>query len=256
MISVGRTVIVFVGPAGASKSSLIYAYSKWLEESFGYKVYKINLDPAAEYIPYTPDFDVRSIVDAHKVVIEYGLGPNGALVKSMDILANKMEIIEAVLRRVTSDFVLIDTSGQMEIFIFRDIAIKLVDVLRKASRESVVIFVIDADIIRRYEDYAFIAIMSVAIQARLGIDVVPIINKVDLAPRIDITGDVVSDVDVVAEKLKKLGTYGEMLSGVLNTIWLYAKATRVPKVSAKTMENIEELHRVVHELTCACGDLT
>ncbi|MEM5822895.1 MAG: ATP/GTP-binding protein, partial [Ignisphaera sp.] len=219
-------------------------------------VYKINLDPAAEYIPYTPDFDVRSIVDAHKVAIEYGLGPNGALVKSMDILANKMEIIEAVLRRVTSDFVLIDTPGQMEIFIFRDIAIKLVDVLRKASRESVVIFVIDADIIRRYEDYAFIAIMSVAIQARLGIDVVPIINKVDLAPRIDITGDVVSDVDVVAEKLKKLGTYGEMLSGVLNTIWLYAKATRVPKVSAKTMENIEELHRVVHELTCACGDLT
>ncbi|MEM4627024.1 MAG: ATP/GTP-binding protein, partial [Ignisphaera sp.] len=156
----------------------------------------------------------------------------------------------------TSHFLLIDTSGQMEIFIFRDIAIKLVDVLRKASRESVVIFVIDADIIRRYEDYAFIAIMSVAIQARLGIDVVPIINKVDLAPRIDITGDVVSDVDVVAEKLKKLGTYGEMLSGVLNTIWLYAKATRVPKVSAKTMENIEELHRVVHELTCACGDLT
>ncbi len=252
----GKTIVVFIGPAGAGKSSLVHAYSKWLEETFSYRIYKINLDPAADYIPYTPDFDVRSIIDVHRIAIEYGLGPNGALLKSMDILANKIDIIEKVINSIDLDFVLIDTPGQMEIFIFRDIAIKLMDILKRISRQLVVVFVIDADVIHRYEDYAFISIMSVAIQARLGVDVIPIINKIDLVPKLDVVGDLISDAKIVIEKLRTLGTYGEMMSSILSTIWLYAKATRVPRVSAKMLENIEELHRIVHELTCVCGDLT
>lgn len=252
----GKTIVVFIGPAGAGKSSLVYAYSKWLEETFGYKVYRVNLDPAADYIPYTPDFDVRSIINVHRIAIEYGLGPNGALLKSMDILASKINIIEETISNIDSDFVLIDTPGQMEIFIFRDIAIKLMNILKRISRQFVAVFVVDADIINRYEDYAFISIMSVAMQARLGVDVIPIINKIDLVLKIDVIGDLVSDVEIVIEKLKTSGTYGEMMSNILNTIWLYAKATRVPRVSAKTLENIEELHRIIHELTCVCGDLT
>jgi len=252
----GKTIVVFIGPAGSGKSTLIYAYSKWLKEVFGHRVYKVNLDPAAEYIPYNPDFDVRGVIDVHKISIEYGLGPNGALVKSMDILSSKIDFIEGLFRDVDSDFILIDTPGQMEIFIFRDIAPRLIDALKKVSRQFVVVFVVDADIIHRYEDYAFIAIMSTAIQARLGADVVPVINKIDLVSTVDVIGDVISDISIVAEKLRNMGVYGEMMSNILNNIYLYAKAAKVPKVSAKTLENIEELHRIIHELTCACGDLT
>ncbi|MEM0029183.1 MAG: hypothetical protein QXE36_06765, partial [Ignisphaera sp.] len=106
------------------------------------------------------------------------------------------------------------------------------------------------------EDYAFISIMSVALQARLGVDVVPAINKYDIAPNLELMGDVVSDVDLVTERLRKSGLYGEMLAKIMDILWLYAKATRVPKVSAKNMQGLEELHRIVHEFTCSCGDLT
>ncbi|MCS7110988.1 MAG: ATP/GTP-binding protein [Ignisphaera sp.] len=255
-VDVGKTIIVFIGPAGAGKSSLVHAYSRWLEELLNYRVYKVNLDPAAEYTPYTPDFDARSIVNIHKIAIEYGLGPNGALVKAMDVLASKISIIEEAIRSIDLDFVLVDTPGQMEIFIFRDIAVKLADALRRISRQLVVVFVVDAEVIRRYEDYAFISVMSVAIQSRLGVDVIPIINKVDLEPEIDVGGDLISDISIVTERLKTSGVYGEMMKSILNIVWLYSKAARIPKVSAKMLDSMEELHRIVHELTCSCGDLT
>jgi GTPase SAR1 family protein len=252
----GKAIVMFLGPAGSGKSTLVYAYSKWLSEEFGLRVYKVNLDTAAEYIPYQPDFDIRMYIDAHRIAKELGLGPNGALVKSMEMLSENVDIVTKAIDNADADFILIDTPGQMEVFIFRDVALKLSQSLGKYGREFVAVFVLDGEVVKRYEDYAFVAIMCVALQARLGIDVVPVINKIDVAENLSLVGDVVSDVEEVVEKLKNKGTYGEMLANIVNTIWLYAKATRVPRVSAKNMLGLEELHRVVHELTCSCGDLT
>jgi GTPase SAR1 family protein len=252
----GKAIVMFLGPAGSGKSTLVYAYSKWLSEEFGLRVYKVNLDTAAEYIPYQPDFDIRMYIDAHRIAKELGLGPNGALVKSMEMLSENVDIVTKAIDNADADFILIDTPGQMEVFIFRDVALKLSQGLGKYGREFVAVFVLDGEVVKRYEDYAFVAIMCVALQARLGVDVVPVINKIDVAENLSLVGDVVSDVEGVVEKLRNKGTYGEMLANIVNTIWLYAKATRVPRVSAKNMLGLEELHRVVHELTCSCGDLT
>jgi len=252
----GKTIVMFLGPAGSGKSTLVYAYSKWLSEEFGLRVYKVNLDTAAEYIPYQPEFDIRMYIDAHRIAKELGLGPNGALVKSMEMLSENVDIVTKAIDSAGADFILIDTPGQMEVFIFRDVALKLSQSLGKYGREFVAVFVLDGEVVKRYEDYAFVAIMCVALQARLGVDVVPVINKIDVAENLSLVGDVVSDVEEVVEKLRNKGTYGEMLANIVNTIWLYAKATRVPRVSAKNMLGLEELHRVIHELTCSCGDLT
>jgi GTPase SAR1 family protein len=252
----GKAIVMFLGPAGSGKSTLVYAYSKWLSEEFGLRVYKVNLDTAAEYIPYQPDFDIRMYIDAHRIAKELGLGPNGALVKSMEMLGENVDIVTKAIDNADADFILIDTPGQMEVFIFRDVALKLSQGLGKYGREFVAVFVLDGEVVKRYEDYAFVAIMCVALQARLGVDVVPVINKIDVAENLSLVGDVVSDVEEVVEKLRNKGTYGEMLANIVNTIWLYAKATRVPRVSAKNMLGLEELHRVIHELTCSCGDLT
>jgi len=74
-----RSAALFLGPAGASKSTLTSAYARWLSNIKGAEVLKVNLDPVAEYLPYKPDFNVRSIINARDVALKYGLGPNGAL---------------------------------------------------------------------------------------------------------------------------------------------------------------------------------
>ncbi|MEM1683867.1 MAG: ATP/GTP-binding protein [Ignisphaera sp.] len=251
-----KTIVVFIGPAGSGKSTTVYAYSKWLYREFSYETYKVNLDPAALFIPYEPDYDIRNTVDIDRISKEYGLGPNGSLVKSMDIISSEIDDIVHVFKDVDNQFILIDTPGQMEIFLFRDIAYKLMDSLKKYFRHTVAVFVTDAEIMKRYEDYAFLAIMTVAIQTRLGVDVIPVVNKIDIANTDKIVGDIISDIDTITKHLTSQGVYGEMMSNLLNTIAMYTKATRIPKISAKNLLGLEELHRVIHEITCACGDLT
>ncbi len=249
------SIVIFIGPAGAGKSSLVAAFSRWLED-LGLRSFKVNLDPAADYVPYTPDYDIRKLVNARDIAVRYGLGPNGALVKSIEIITDNLGDIVNELRGVETDFVLIDTPGQMEVFIFRDIAPRLVESLRSISDRIAAVFVVDATLIRNPEDYAFLAVMSIALQLRLGVDVVPVINKIDLVPNIDLAGDVVSDVVKVREALKYRGLYGEMMVQILDTVWLYGKAARVPRISAMRSEGLDELYRLIHEITCSCGDLT
>jgi GTPase SAR1 family protein len=73
---------VFADPASSAKSTLVTAYSKWLRED-DIPVCTVNLDLAVEEAPYKPDFDIRNIINAREVARKYGLGPNGAPVKSM-----------------------------------------------------------------------------------------------------------------------------------------------------------------------------
>ncbi|MEM1844788.1 MAG: hypothetical protein QW311_03900, partial [Ignisphaera sp.] len=83
-----------------------------------------------------------------------------------------------------------------------------------------------------------------------------VVNKIDIANTDKIVGDIISDIDTITKHLTSQGVYGEMMSNLLNTIAMYTKATRIPKISAKNLLGLEELHRVIHEITCACGDLT
>ena len=250
------TTVVFVGPAGSGKSSIVAAYAKWLREG-EIPVVTVNLDPAAEYIPYEPDIDVRQYVNARDVAIKYGLGPNGALVKSMELIAEKLSDILAPLSTMEADYILVDTPGQMEVFVFRDISTKLVEELKKYSSEIYGIFVVDATVVRDPADYAFTYVMALSIQLRLGIETAPVLNKIDAAPNLDIRGDLVRDLAKLRRGLmKKHSLYAEMLRDVVRVLFKYAKQVNVPRISAATGEGIEDLHKLIHEMSCNCGDLS
>jgi len=249
-----KAAVVFVGPAGAGKSTLVASYGRWLREN-GYSAALVNLDPAADYIPYQPDYDVRRIVYTRDLAKKLGLGPNGALVKAIEILTERVGEVVNELAALDAEYALIDTPGQMEVFVFRDLAPRLMDSLSRVCDRIAALFVVDASLMKSPEDYAFIAIMSVAMQVRLGVDVVPVVNKID-AVDVELVGDVVSDAEKVIEELRGRGIYGDMMARVLEVVWSYAKAASVPRVSAREGRGLEELHRVVHELTCSCGDLT
>ncbi|CAI7929776.1 unnamed protein product, partial [Closterium sp. NIES-54] len=80
--------------------------------------YLINLDPAVPSVPYLANIDIRDTVNYKNVMKEYGLGPNGAILTSLNLFTTKIdEVITLVERRADSlDYVFIDTPGQIEIF--------------------------------------------------------------------------------------------------------------------------------------------
>lgn len=51
----------------------------------------MNLDPAADYLPYNCNIDIRELITAEDVMEEYKLGPNGSLVYCMEYLWDNMD---------------------------------------------------------------------------------------------------------------------------------------------------------------------
>jgi GTPase SAR1 family protein len=111
-------IVFIIGTAGSGKSLLTASFSEWLKMS-KQNVTVVNLDPGALKLPYSPDVDVRNYVNVGDLMEKYGLGPNGALIMAADLIADEIDEISREIEDLTSDIVLVDTSGQMELFAFR-----------------------------------------------------------------------------------------------------------------------------------------
>ena len=57
-----------------------------------YFSYYINLDPAVRGdTPFAANIDIRDTVDYKEVMKQYGLGPNGAILTSLNLFATKFD---------------------------------------------------------------------------------------------------------------------------------------------------------------------
>lgn len=57
-----------------------------------YCSYYINLDPAVRGdTPFAANIDIRDTVDYKEVMKQYGLGPNGAILTSLNLFATKFD---------------------------------------------------------------------------------------------------------------------------------------------------------------------
>ncbi|HUR64160.1 MAG TPA: ATP/GTP-binding protein [Candidatus Thermoplasmatota archaeon] len=113
-----ETTVYFVGTAGAGKSTLVAAYDRWAKQH-GISTVLVNLDPGAEKLPYTPDVDIREWVKISEIMEEHGLGPNGAQVAAADMIALNLDEVKEEIDGFRADQVLVDTPGQIELFVFR-----------------------------------------------------------------------------------------------------------------------------------------
>ena len=114
-----KQFIILVGPAGCGKTTLVKSFGNWVSKVQGMRVGYVNLDPGAERVPYKAYFDVRSIVNVRDIMKTYDLGPNGAFIKSMNIVYENLDRVVSRIVQAEFDYVLIDTPGQMELFVFK-----------------------------------------------------------------------------------------------------------------------------------------
>lgn len=113
--------IICIGMAGSGKTTFMQRLNSHLH-SKDKPPYVINLDPAVMNIPYGANIDIRDSIKYKKVMEEYGLGPNGAIMTSLNLFATKIDQVVNLLekRSETKQFehCIIDTPGQIECFIW------------------------------------------------------------------------------------------------------------------------------------------
>lgn len=135
-------VVLMIGMAGSGKSTLMHRMVVRLSKKK--KVYTINLDPAVRNLAYPVNIDIRDSVNYKEVMKHFGLGPNGAIMTSLNLFATKFDQVLGLLgkRAEGLDYVLIDTPGQIEVFNWSASGQIICDALA-VSYPTVVCYVVD-----------------------------------------------------------------------------------------------------------------
>ena len=153
-------------------------------------------------------------------------------------------------------FKLIDTPGQMELFLFREMGSKILEALSRDSR-TVAVYIIDPFLASAPSDLAISTSMSIITRLRLKVPVVSIVNKIDLA-KVDDLEKLLADESMLASRIafEEHGLIADLSMKFMELIKDLSKAMRIVKVSAKTGKGMQDLYNLISDALCERGDLT
>eukprot|EP00375_Theileria_parva_P000602 XP_763272.1 hypothetical protein [Theileria parva strain Muguga] len=160
-----RYAQIVLGPAGSGKTTYCKVFQDYLF-SCKRNCYIVNLDPATEdglefeneknknktnsskssngkVNPF--DTDIRDFVDIGSIIEEEDLGPNGALVRSSELLAENLEWLSEQLESTYSDesYLLFDTPGQIELFLHIPYVKTISELLKRLNINCLAVYLLD-----------------------------------------------------------------------------------------------------------------
>lgn len=250
-----QCIIVVHGPAGSGKTTFTGKFERWANENLEVKFATVNFDPAVMRIPYKPIFDIRDYVTAKEVMEKYNLGPNGGIMRAVEESRRYLNDLFKAIEQANADYILLDTPGIMEVFVGRDIGRSIIDELIK--KYIVLGFhIMDSSAVTKASEYVYFKSLFILSGLKLGIQSVPIWNKIDIASK---TFREIRNLTSkqLREKLEcEPGLYTEAavrLSRLSAELEAAVRETYVDSISGK---GFNDVYDVLHELFCTCGDLT
>ncbi len=240
LFTIDKVMKVFViGPAGCGKSSFVRSFSEYLKE-LGADVKCVNLDPASDPI-YHADADIRKFVKTEKIMKKFGLGINGGLLKSMEESIKFHNNLS-----VDGDYVLYDTPGQMEIFLYSRAGRELVKLL--SDQVSLGLFLIDSSLVDDPESFLSAIMQNVVVSLRLSIPTATVLTKSDVK---DI------DVDQIVRKIsEESSSLAELLEKTVDFLEYTTLSQRVVKISNVSKRGFSDVYSLLNEMFCTCGDIS
>lgn len=170
------TTIYFIGTAGAGKSTMVAAYDRWAKQH-GISTVLVNLDPGAEKLPYSPDVDIRDWVKISEIMEENGLGPNGAQIAAADMVALNLDEVLSELSAFRADQILVDTPGQLELFVFRQSGKHIVSTMNPGR--SVIAYLLDPFLARTPTGFASQLMLGATTHFRFQEPMLFLLSKAD-----------------------------------------------------------------------------
>ncbi|MFW9845109.1 MAG: ATP/GTP-binding protein [Candidatus Thorarchaeota archaeon] len=233
-----------VGTAGSGKSLLTSSLEKFLVEAET-SVTVVNLDPGVDDPPYTSDVDIREYVNYGEVMQQFGLGPNGALVASLDMAIGNVGDLHDEILELDRDYVLVDCPGQMELFAYRNSGPLMVSSLM-GQDPAVSLYLLDANIARTPVGYLSSMLLGISISIRFGLPQIGVLSKPDILmeEQIDEVLSWSSETYTLEEALNdsSSGLVREYSSAILRMLNDIGGGTTVVPVSAKLMTGVELLY--------------
>ncbi len=244
-------LVFIIGPAGSGKSTFTASFRDWLHSQEA-PVSTVNLDPAVENLEYVPDVDIREHVFIRDVLEEYGLGPNGAIIAAVDMSIEHLPSIDEGIDSTPEGYVLLDTPGQMELFMFRQSGGIIVSSLCKSNRKCATAFLLDATL--STDPYNFVSQIFLAASAfyRLRLPLVILLNKIDVlseAERERISAWISSPEILENEIARFPRDYDVQFSrSVVRLVLDFLDLVPIVMVSAKRSQNLDAVYFYLQQI--------
>jgi GTPase SAR1 and related small G proteins len=169
--------IIITGTAGSGKSLLTSRLLELYKDNNAFPI-SLNLDPGAVSLPYEPDVDVRDIINIENLMQEYGLGPNGSLIMATDMISTRLEEIQEQVDKLNPDYVIVDSPGQIELFVFRTSGPYFVSNFQAENKVN--LFTFDSLLSTSPINFVVISLIATSVRLRLGISQIDVMTKRDL----------------------------------------------------------------------------
>ncbi|KAF8068151.1 Gpn2 [Scenedesmus sp. PABB004] len=187
-----------IGPPGSGKTTYCRGVSEFLA-GLGRRVAVVNLDPANDGLPYTPDVDVGDLVSVERVMEELRLGPNGAMLYAMEHLAANLDWLKEQLEPLekSNAYVLFDCPGQVELFTqHRGFKAVLAALTEAWGHRLAAVHLVDAHLATDAPKYISALLLSLSTMLHLELPQVNVLSKVDLVKQY---GDLAFNLDFYTE---------------------------------------------------------
>ena len=245
-----------IGTAGSGKSTLAQNYKDWCHQQ-GLESTIVNLDPGVEKIPYTPDVDIRDWIKLSEVMESHELGPNGAQIACADMIALNLTEIKESIGQFKSDYIIVDTPGQLELFVFREAGKYTINNLNPTK--TMVGYLIDPALAHTPSGFVTQLLLSITTQFRLSTPQINILSKADLLKKEDI--ELIRSWSENSEELysavimEKASMFQQMNEGILHIIQEFGGFTEIHPYSKKNFQGIEDIYTMMQQEFEAGEDL-
>ncbi len=239
-------LVSIIGTAGSGKTFFTWALKEHLllcEEN----AVTVNLDPAAKKIPYSPEIDSRDYIDIDEIILKEVLGPNAALIIAYEKLAEIISEINDQIKKYSPEIILVDTPGQLELFILKKVGIEVLNSLEASTKIS--FFLIDALAALNPKDLITQLWLGYICQFRLKMPMYYVLSKSDMVNEkvIDNICKRIVRPQTVHDELVKSKELDEIDLHIIRFFEDMEERGTPLVTSAELMKGFKNIHKVIDE---------
>jgi len=243
------TTLIVMGMAGSGKTTFVQRLTASLNMANQERPpYVINLDPAVADLQFPTNIDIRDTVKYKEVMKQYGLGPNGAIMTSLNLFSTKFDqVLELIDKRQDQiDNIIIDTPGQIEVFTWSASGSIITETLASTG-PTVILYVMDVS--KCVSPVTFMSNMMYAcsILYKTELPFIIVLNKSDIISHkfaLEWMRDYESFLDAVNAEDSYISNLSRSLSLVLDDFYTDLRAVGFSSV---TGEGLDELLKTIGE---------